>query len=124
MRGQAPGGAEWIDALARAAREVIDVHEGSLVAVHNDWRADNIRLTDDGTGVAAVFDWDSLAIGREVNALGTVAAMHPIDWSGPADPYFATATECVEFVRAAVGHDDRRFGMRARLRADGAAVLT
>ena len=152
-------GAEWIDTLARAARDVIDAHEGTLMVAHNDWRADNIRLTDDGTAVAAVFDWDSLAVDREVNALGTVAAMHSVDWSGPEDPYFATAAECVEFVRAAedargtpfttaewravkasilfgwcytarceharaaVGHDDRRFGMRARLRADGATLL-
>ncbi|MCU1388926.1 MAG: hypothetical protein JWL72_2264 [Ilumatobacteraceae bacterium] len=152
-------GAEWIDALARAARDVIDAHDGALRVVHNDWRADNIRLTDDGTGIAAVFDWDSLAVDRELNALGTVAAMHSVDWSGPEDPYFATATECVEFVRAAeeargapftaaelhaakasilfgwcytarceharaaVGHDDRRFGMRARVRADGASLL-
>ena len=85
--------------------------------------------------------------------------MHSVDWSGPGEPYFATATECIEFVhaaedargtpftaadwraakasilfgwcytarcehaRAAVGHDDRRFGMRARLRADGATLL-
>ncbi|MCU1398845.1 MAG: hypothetical protein JWN62_1954 [Acidimicrobiales bacterium] len=153
-------GAEWIDALARAAREVIDGHAGVLMVVHNDWRADNIRLTDDGTAVAAVFDWDSLAIDQEVHALGTIATMHSVDWSGPADPYFATASECVEFVRAAedvrgadltatewctakasilfgwcytarceharaaVGHDDRRFGMRARLRSEGATLLT
>jgi Phosphotransferase enzyme family len=153
-------GAEWIDALACAARDVIDAHEGALMVVHNDWRADNIRLTDEGTGMAAVFDWDSLTIDREVTALGTVAAMHSVDWSGPQDPYFATAPECVEFIRtaedvrgmpftpdewrtakasilygwcytarceharAAVGHDDRRFGMRARLRADGATLLT
>lgn len=87
--------------VAWSSRDVIAAQEGELIVVHNDWRADNIRLTDDGTAVAAVFDWDSLAVDREVNALGTVAAMHSLDWFGPEDPYFATATECLEFVRAA-----------------------
>jgi len=153
-------GAEWIDKLARAARATINALEGPLRVVHNDWRADNLHVTDDGSTLAAVFDWDSLVIDREIAALGTVAAMHSVDWSGDADPYFATAAECLEFVhvaeemrnspftkaewravkasilfgwcytarcehaRAVVGHDDRRFGMRSRLRSDGLSLLT
>ncbi len=153
-------GAEWIDALACDARAVMDRHVSRPVVVHSDWRADNIRVSADGTALVAVYDWDSLRVEREAVAVGQVAAMHAVDWSGPDDPYFATAAECIEFVRAVevargdaftaqdwtaakasilfgwcytarceharamVGADDARFGMRARLTAQGATLLT
>jgi hypothetical protein len=152
-------GAEWIDDLARSARSAADALDAPVVAVHADWRGDNLRVDAHGRELVAVYDWDSLRADREAIALGEVAAMHSVDWSGPADPYFATAAECVEFAaaverarpapftvgewralrasivygwcytarcehaRAAVGDDKPQFGMRARLRAEGAALL-
>lgn len=96
----AAAGAEWIDALAAQARTVTDAFDAPATVVHTDWRGDNIRVTDDGTSMAAVYDWESLRLDREVIALGHIAAHHSIDWSGPAEPYFATAEECSAFARA------------------------
>jgi hypothetical protein len=46
-------------------------------------------------------EWiDALArASSEATALGLVAAMHSVDWFDPVGPYFATATECIEFAR-------------------------
>lgn len=92
-------GAAWIDDLARAARTITDELRAPAVIVHTDWRGDNLRVDDAGTELVAVFDWESVRVEPEAVALGQVAAMHSIDWSGPADPYFASGGECVAFAR-------------------------
>lgn len=92
-------GAEWIDSLARSAMSIIDRVDAPRVLVHSDWRGDNIRVSDDGTELVAIYDWESVGLQREAVALGEVAAMHSIDWSS-GDPYFATGAECLEFARA------------------------
>ena len=91
-------GAEWIDSLATEAVAVITASPAPDVLVHADWRADNIRVSDDGDRLVAIYDWDSVRLDGEAHAIGEVAAMHSIDWSS-GDPYFATGDECVEFVR-------------------------
>ena len=91
-------GAEWIDSLARAAMTIVEKLDAPRILVHCDWRGDNIRVSDDGNELVGIFDWDSMRVHREAIALGEVAAMHSIDWS-TGDPYFATASECVDFAR-------------------------
>jgi hypothetical protein len=92
-------GAEWIDALASDAARVMARTDGPAAVVHMDWRSDNIRLDDAGERVVAIFDWESVRASSEATALGLVAAMHSVDWFDPVGPYFATATECIEFAR-------------------------
>ena len=137
-----------------------DAFDAQAVVVHTDRRGDNLRISADGTRIVAVYDWDSLRPDRDVIALGHIAAHHSIDWSGPAEPYFANATECIAFARAvervrpepftplewhavraaivygwcytarcehalaAVGADDHRFKMRARLKTDAHLLLS
>ena len=94
------GGAEWIDDLARRARAGMDRLEGPRSMVHLDWRADNIRVSDDPDRVVAIYDWDAVRVQREAIAVGQVAAMHSVDWSAPGGPYFATGRECEVFAGA------------------------
>ena len=89
---------------------------------HADWRGDNLRVDASGADLVAVYDCDSLRADREAIALGEVAAMHSVDWSGPGDPYFATADECVEFV-AAVERARRAAFTAAEWRALQASIV-
>ena len=73
-------GAEWIDDLARQAREIRDQDTSRLVVAHTDWSACNVRFDEEG--LLAVYDWDSLALVRECTALGQAA----MTWSVTADP--------------------------------------
>ncbi len=90
-------GAAWIDELARRARAVVDQDTSVLTIVHSDWRGDNLRVARIGRRVTAVYDWDSVQVQREITAIGGVAAMHSVDWSGAKAPYYATAKECIDF---------------------------
>ena len=65
-------GAEWIDELARVAKEGRDRHGGPLVVAHCDWSLRNVRVTEHA--LLAVYDWDSLSRTREVVAVGQAAA--------------------------------------------------
>jgi aminoglycoside phosphotransferase (APT) family kinase protein len=90
-------GADWIDELAKRAWHTMQQLGTPPTVVHADWRSDNIRVSDDGTDIVAIYDWDSVRLEPEATALGQVAAMHSVDWSHRDGPYFATAIECVEF---------------------------
>lgn len=66
------GGAEWIDELAREARAAIPA-TGEELIVHTDWSGKHFRFGGDGR-IAVIYDWDSLALETEIQALGTAAA--------------------------------------------------
>jgi hypothetical protein len=88
-------GAEWIDALATRAVAERDADEEVAVIAHMDWAARNVRLNDDG--LLAVYDWDSVALVPESNAVGQAA----VTWSVTADPggtEFPTLPDIVGFV--------------------------
>jgi hypothetical protein len=93
-------GAEWIDALASVAWRAMREVERRERVVHMDWRADNIRVSDDGSALVAIYDWDSLRVEREVEALGQVAAMHTVSFSVPSGPHYPTGDECLAFTSA------------------------
>ena len=95
-------GAEWIDDLARRTKEITDRIDSQLRLVHADWRTDNLRVSDHGSAVTAIYDWDSLQLQSEPIALGVVAAMHTVDFMAPGGRHFPTADECLEFAAAAV----------------------
>ena len=97
-------GAAWIDELAEEAVRRLNEHTSPSRIVHTDWRGDNIRVDIPGERLVAVFDWDSVRAEPEAVALGGVAAMHSVDWSGPGDPYFATGDECIDFARTVEQH--------------------
>jgi len=92
-------GAEWIDDLARDAKARISTLDVPPVLAHMDWRAENLRVSEDGGRVVGVYDCDAIRREREAVAVGEVAAQHLVDWSDPAGPYFAPAPECVAFAQ-------------------------
>lgn len=76
-------GAEWIDEIASVARSIVDGDTSDVVIAHTDWCLRNVRL--DGSGVVAVYDWDSLALLRETEAVALAAATWP-KTGQPDDP--------------------------------------
>lgn len=65
-------GAEWIDEIAAAARAVADVRKGAEVVGHTDWSAKHLRF-DPELQLTALYDWDSVTVGREPELAGTAA---------------------------------------------------
>lgn len=65
-------GAEWIDELAREAKALIP-DAGEELIVHSDWSGKHFRFNDDGE-ITVVYDWDSLTLETELQALGVAAA--------------------------------------------------
>ena len=63
-------GAEWIDEIGRAAREIPSA--GVEVVGHTDWAAKHLRF-DDGLDVTAIYDWDSVTTELEPRLVGTAA---------------------------------------------------
>jgi hypothetical protein len=90
-------GAGWIDEQAARARAQTAQLPQAPVAVHADWRADNLRVSDSGDRIVAIYDWESIRVTPEAIAIGEIAAVHSIDWSDPAGPYFASGVECLAF---------------------------
>jgi hypothetical protein len=73
------GGAEWIDALARTAAELRDGEAGEPVVAHSDWRVQHVRMAE---GIlSAVYDWDSLMVMSEAQAVGSAAHAFTMNWA-------------------------------------------
>ena len=64
-------GAEWIDGIARAARERRDAGGGRLVIAHHDWTAKHVRFA--GIKPTVVHDWDSISLDFEPVFVGSAA---------------------------------------------------
>jgi len=64
-------GAKWIDAIAARAKPLA-AQPGEVLVGHSDWSGKHFRFADDR--IAAVYDWDSLALNREAAIVG---AMRP-----------------------------------------------
>jgi hypothetical protein len=114
-------GAEWIDALARSARAVLDqLQAGRNVAGHMDWSVKHFRFFDDGR-VAMVYDWDSLRLAPEARVVGSAAAtftlMFDEDPTSPPDP-----AEAAAFVSAYERARGAAFGRDERLQVSAAAL--
>lgn len=89
-------GAEWIDAVAAAARRVLDRSDASgWVVGHGDWRAGNVRF--DGGKVSAAYDWDSLRIVREAELVGSVAHLFTADYAVADRRQVPTLDEALSF---------------------------
>jgi Phosphotransferase enzyme family len=78
-------GAEWIDEPATEARSTLSEPRGAMVIGHMDWRVENLRFDE---GLAAIFDWDSVARSPEPALVGKTAASFTSSWEdGACDPY-------------------------------------
>ncbi len=90
------GGAEWIDTIAKRARERLAEAAGEVVVGHSDWSVKNFAFS--GDRVTAVYDWDSLAVDFEPVFVGEAVHAFPATW------YIETAVaptpeEAAAFVR-------------------------
>jgi Ser/Thr protein kinase RdoA (MazF antagonist) len=65
-------GAEWIDSIACDAKAGIPAGGEELI-MHSDWSSKHFRFDAAGE-ITVIYDWDSLALETEVQALGTAAA--------------------------------------------------
>jgi hypothetical protein len=74
-------GAEWLEDLALRARSIVDADASPPTIAHTDWSRRNVRAG--ATRLRAVYDWDSLALVRESEAVAIAATT----WckSGAAD---------------------------------------
>jgi phosphotransferase family enzyme len=88
-------GAEWIDDVARRARERV-VPAGPRVIGHSDWRQEHLRFV--GEQPVAAFDWDSLCCQYEAELLGTVAHAFCADWSRADHRQAPTLAEARAFI--------------------------
>ena len=64
-------GAAWIDEIARPAQAVKLHGAGQLVLGHTDWGVKHFRYI--GNKVHVIYDWDSLAYGKEPIIVGSAA---------------------------------------------------
>jgi hypothetical protein len=106
-------GAEEIDALARAAREVLASGDRGLrVAGHHDLRAEHVRFERRG-GVpvlVATYDWDSLMLTHETSLVGINAHAFAADWS--SDPPRVSPAPSFDEARAYVAEYEAARGGR------------
>lgn len=99
--GATRDGAEWIEDIALRTRAIIDADTSPPVIAHTDWSLRNVRV--DAARVVAVYDWDSLALLRESEAVALAAAT----WSKTGQPNDPTPT-LVEIDLYADDYETRR----------------
>ncbi len=71
-------GAEWIDMLARKARQELAHGVGEMVIGHTDWSVKHFRFQNGN--VCVIYDWDSLALERETIIVGEAARGFTMTW--------------------------------------------
>ena len=102
FKATAPG-AEWIDALARVAKEARDGHGGPLVVADCDWSLRNVRVTQRGASVLPPTGLGQPVADLEVVAVGQAAAT----WSAVDGSQIAPD---IREVAAFVDHDEAARG--------------
>ncbi len=90
-------GAAWIDDAGWAALEIIRGPVDLPCVIHSDWRTENVRMHTDGSGVSAIYDWDSLRCGDEAVLIGGVARGFSTNWCLD-DPMIPTRADLFGFV--------------------------
>jgi Ser/Thr protein kinase RdoA (MazF antagonist) len=113
-------GAEWIDDLMRDARaRLAALPPGTEVVAHGDWRVQNLSVRDGR--IDAVYDWDSVAVTKEMGALAAAATTFGVDWSVPQARRLSTPDEIAAFAaeyadaRGAPLTDDERIRLARHL---------
>ncbi|MFO1048271.1 MAG: phosphotransferase [Geminicoccaceae bacterium] len=90
-------GAEWIEAIAVASREILLASAGPRVVGHWDWSARNLRFR--GEEVCIVYDWDSAGVDLETAFVGKTAIAFPMTWYGDEPEPFPSPEAAAAFVR-------------------------
>jgi len=94
--GATARGAEWIDALAGAARERLQDLGGTQVVGHFDWRVENLGFA--GRRIVAIYDWDSVCAAPEAVVVGNTAAQFTVDWGGGNPDPLPSLSQMRDFV--------------------------
>jgi hypothetical protein len=114
-------GTEWLERLATDANAIVSEDESPLVVVHTDWSMRNVRTR--GDRVVAVYDWDSLALVKEAEALGLAAST----WSrfGEAEDDAPSADDVDDYLEAysAARHEPLTAVQRRTARAAAVATM-
>jgi Phosphotransferase enzyme family len=74
-------GAEWIDRIARQARESVRPDGSRIVVGHNDWAVKDARFV--GDTLSMIYDCDSLRRDHETLIIGHAAGQYMMTWSVP-----------------------------------------
>jgi hypothetical protein len=96
-------GAKWIDDVARPALRAVRWSGSRAVVGHRDWSAKNMRLGSGG--VAVLYDWDSVFLGRETWVVGDAARQFSCNWDlhAPENPAIGEVAAFVRDYEAARG---------------------
>jgi hypothetical protein len=90
-------GAEWIDELATRARAAIrSLPVGESVVAHGDWRIENVCV--ESGDLRAVYDWDSVHVGREPSVIAPAVTTFSVDWKRSAGDRFPSPRGMAAFV--------------------------
>lgn len=89
-------GAEWIDELAAQARGRLEGLDDGPVVGHFDWRVENLAFAEGGE-IAAIYDWDSVALSPEAYLVGHTAASFSVDYQRGRE--LPDRSEAIDFVR-------------------------
>ncbi|MEM9148869.1 MAG: phosphotransferase [Cyanobacteria bacterium P01_F01_bin.3] len=91
-------GAEWIDDIARQAKQSLWGATGPLRIGHSDWSLQNMSFRQGE--ITCIYDWDSLRVGLEPCFVGGAARVYRHDWRfGPPETAISVA-EVQDFIRA------------------------
>lgn len=91
-------GAEWIDAIAQAAKTQLMNYDSPYVVGHMDWSIKNMRLKH--KRLSAVYDWDSLRLENELVIVGNAINGFLVTWYVEVGSMVPTPEECQQFVLA------------------------
>jgi hypothetical protein len=91
-------GAEWIDELAKAARQRLVNERSELVVAHSDWRAEHLRF--ERNKIVASYDYQSLCVGPEPVLVGIVGHAFTADWGIEQARRTPTVGEYTAFIGA------------------------
>jgi hypothetical protein len=125
-------GADWIDALAGRALDILRDDPGAPVVGHIDWRVEQIRFADDGSAaggpdataaVSAVYDWDSLVLDSETTIVGYAARAFPLAWERDDARLWPTPEEQAAFVDEYESARERAFTAAERRAMAAAGVF-
>jgi hypothetical protein len=114
-------GAEWIDSLARQARQIRDEEALDVVVAHSDWRVEHVRM--EGGVLTAVYDWDSVMLMTEPQAVGSGAHAFTMNWA-TGDTVMPSLEELRAFVTDYEEARGRAFSDGERRSAFGSLVYS